>query len=654
MVRRNWLIAAIVAIAAAATAQERGRPRIDVQHYNLEVEISPNTQSLKAKAEVRLAVEQDFTRTAVFELNNALNLIRVENEKGEEVAASRNRSDFSVQISFAEPLMKGQATTLVFYYEGVLSGREESPVYGIKFAAINPERAYLLYPARWFPINGYTTDRYTAEIKVITAEQYKVIASGEESSARLADGRSAHTFKSPQPSFAGSLAVVSGEGTRNTAEGVTTTFYVRPGKEPSISANAAEIGKIMTHFTATCGLPPQASLSVVETGDGAPAGYAAPGIIFLAPSSLREEPAVRTLANQIARQWWGVLVSPESRDHIWLVNGMSRYAEMLYIEQQAGKSGFEAESKLTYIDALTVDDVPVLQAARYEDYAPEYWALTGSKGAAVLNMLRSLMGDEKFFQLLKRFPDQYAWKSVTTADFRKAAEALHGSALDYFFVQWIQSTGAPEFDLEYTVFRTQKGFRVMGKIKQDLDTFRMPVQLRIQTEGNPEEHIVEVAGTSSEFVVETFGKPVSLEMDPDRRVLRYDNSIRVAVAIRRGEQFAEIGEFAESLKEYQRALEVNRNSSLAHYRVAEIFLLQNNYQSAANEFREALNGDLDPTWTEVWSHIKLGNVFDLTGQRERALNEYQQAVRTKDNTQGAQEEAAKYIKTPFEKAGSQV
>ena len=41
--------------------------------------------------------------------------------------------------------------------------------------------------------------------------------------------------------------------------------------------------------------------------------------------------------------------------------------------------------------------------------------------------------------------------------------------------------------MEYTVFRTQKGFRVMGKISQDLDTFRMPVDLRIETEGNPEE-----------------------------------------------------------------------------------------------------------------------------------------------------------------------
>jgi tetratricopeptide (TPR) repeat protein len=81
----------------------------------------------------------------------------------------------------------------------------------------------------------------------------------------------------------------------------------------------------------------------------------------------------------------------------------------------------------------------------------------------------------------------------------------------------------------------------------------------------------------------------------------------------------------------------------------EVFFLQNNYQSAANEFREALNGDLEPKWTEVWSRINLGKIFDITGQRERAVNEYNLAIRTKDNTQGAQEEAARYLKLPFER-----
>jgi tetratricopeptide (TPR) repeat protein len=299
------------------------------------------------------------------------------------------------------------------------------------------------------------------------------------------------------------------------------------------------------------------------------------------------------------------------------------------------------------VTALTVDDVPLIQASRLEDYSPEYWALSASKGAVVMQMLRSTMGDDKYFAAVKAFLSQNAWKAVTTADFRAACETAMGEELRYFFIQWVESNGAPEFTLDYTIFRTQKGFRVQGKISQDLDTFRMPVDLRIETEGNPEEKRVEVMGTSSEFSVETFGKPKSVTIDPGNKVLRMSPQMRVDVAIRKGEQFVQISEFAEALKEYQRALDTQRTSSMAHYRVGEVFFLQHNYQSAANEFREALNGDNNPKWVEVWAHIYLGKVFDITGQRDRAVNEYTQAQRTRDNTQGAQDEVGKYLQKPY-------
>jgi aminopeptidase N len=264
-------------------------------------------------------------------------------------------------------------------------------------------------------------------------------------------------------------------------------------------------------------------------------------------------------------------------------------------------------------------------------------------------MLRWVLGDDNFGKLLRTFPDQYSWKAANTDDFKKVAETISGQNLQGFFIQWTESSGAPEFKMEYTVFRTAKGFRIMGKISQDLDTFRMPVDLKIETEGNPEEKRVEVVGTTSEFTVDTFGKPKSVSIDPNERMLRLTKNMRVAVAIRRGEQFQEVGEYGDALKEYQKALDVNRGSSLAHYRVGELFFLQNNYQSAANEFRESTNGDLEPKWTEVWAHIHLGMIFDISGQRDRAVNEYNHAIRTRDNTQGAQEEAAKYLKAPFER-----
>jgi tetratricopeptide (TPR) repeat protein len=105
----------------------------------------------------------------------------------------------------------------------------------------------------------------------------------------------------------------------------------------------------------------------------------------------------------------------------------------------------------------------------------------------------------------------------------------------------------------------------------------------------------------------------------------------------------------DSMDKCQEALKANGRSSLIHYRIAEFYFAENNYQSSANEFREALNGDLVPKWIEVWAHVNLGKIFDLTGQRERALNEYRLAQRTGDNTRGALDEAAKYTKDPYKK-----
>jgi tetratricopeptide (TPR) repeat protein len=406
---------------------------------------------------------------------------------------------------------------------------------------------------------------------------------------------------------------------------------------------------MMSYFGGLYGLPPYANLTLVETEDGAPNGFSAPGMIFLAPRAIGKQVNSKLLANQTSRQWWEQLTSPASRNHLWLENGMAAYSELVWAEHEKGPGAMEQQRRDVFVEALTINNVPSVQASRLEDYSPELWALTGSKGAAVMSMLRFAVGDDNFYKALKTYAQQYAWKSANTEDFRKVVETVSGQDLGYFFIQWIESSDAPEFKLEYTIFRTQKGFRVMGKIAQDLDTFRMPVDLKIETEGNPEEKRVEVVGTSSEFSVDTFGKPRNVIIDPNNRVLRYSGQVRVAVAIRRGEQYAELSEFGEALKEYQKALETNRTSSLAHYRIAEVHFLQNNYQQAANSFREGLAGDLDPKWTEVWSHINLGKIFDISGQRERAVSEYNLAIRTKDDTQGAQEEAGKYLKTPYER-----
>jgi aminopeptidase N len=635
-------------LVVCAWGQDKQRPRIEVQHYTIDADINPRTQSIVATAKVNFTALDDAS-DAVFELNNALTVSKAVDGSGKPLETARNPQDFTVKVSFPENLHKNQASEISLTYDGKLTGNEESPVSGIKFAALHPDFGYLLYPARWFPVNEYTVNRFTADLRVTTPSEYRVVASGDLKTDRGSNGRTIYSFHYDRPSFPASIAIVKGDPVRVSSQGITSQIYFRDQQAADAQAYGDEAGKIMTFFTSEYGLAPQANLTFVETEPGSVNGYSVPGIIFLTPGSITHRVNTRVLANQLSRQWWGVLVSPTTRNHLWLINGPARYSEILYAENTAGPGGMETELKSTYVEALTVKDPPVLQAARLEDYSPEYWALTSAKGAAILNMLRGVVGDADFKKGLHAFIDKYSYKSASSEDFRKVMEQASNQDLRYFFLQWLESSGSPEFKLEYTVMRTKKGFRVVGKVAQDLDTFRMPVDLRIETEGNPEDKKVEVTGTSSEFSVDTFGKPRKVTIDPQNRILRLDPTMQIAVAIRRGEQFVEINDYASALREYQKALEVNRNSSLAHYRIGELFFKQNNFQSAANEFRAAINGDLEPKWTEVWSHVNLGKIFDVTGQRDRAVNEYKLAIRTHDNTAGAQQEAAQYSTKPYER-----
>src|SRR4051812_10647889 len=104
---RNLPIAlALVLAGTAAQAQER-RPRIDVSSYAIDAEINPNTESLSAKTTVRFVPLDDNTTSAVFELNNGLNVSRVVDETGKQIPASRSQQDFTVRLSFDRPLPKG-------------------------------------------------------------------------------------------------------------------------------------------------------------------------------------------------------------------------------------------------------------------------------------------------------------------------------------------------------------------------------------------------------------------------------------------------------------------------------------------------------------------------------------------------------------------
>src|SRR5438445_13110631 len=98
---------------------------------------------------------------------------------------------------------------------------------------------------------------------------------------------------------------------------------------------------------------------------------------------------------------------------------------------------------------------------------------------------------------MRTLSSQYSGKPATLDDFRAIAEKNYGNKLTWFFSQWLDSTGPPEFKTKYTLYRlgSNKGFRVVREISQDLDLFRMPAEFKIDTDCNTEDKPVQVGST---------------------------------------------------------------------------------------------------------------------------------------------------------------
>ncbi|HSA93717.1 MAG TPA: M1 family aminopeptidase [Terriglobales bacterium] len=668
---RGWTILRLlpaVLLLASATALGAEAPRIRAEDYKIDAELFPAEHRLKASAQVRFTALDDIS-TAVFELHNALRPTRVTDAEGHELSVERVTQDSTVRVMLPAGLAKGASSTLTFEYEGILQSAVDSPVYGLSLAYIGADTSYLLYAGRWFPVTGWNLHRFTATMNITVPQGYTVVGSGRtnvvmgglpaktitpaqakgrtQPSPVSREPRMTYSFAWMKPSFPGTIIAGRFQETVSEAGGVTVRTYFKPEHKELVAAYSDTAVKEFQVFSSMYGGAPSPILNLVELPDDTLPSAWAPEIAALVSRALTDPPNYRLLANAIAHQWWGVSVSVASMDNAWLTDGFARYSEARYVEVVAGPAGYQEMARDMSVGALAYDTVPLGSVSRLEPFSPEFQSLVTEKGAMVLHMLRWVMGDTNFDNALRTFATQFAGKAANAEDFRKVAEFAYGETLNPFFSQWLYSTGAPEFKNKYTVYRVDKGFRIVGEISQDLDLFRMPMELRIDTDGPTETRRIEVVGTASPFAVDVPTKPRRIQIDPNNWVLKNYPDLKVRVAILRGQQLVQQGALAEALAEFQKALDANKNSSLAHYRIAEVFFLQRNYQASANSYRDSLSGDGEPRWTEVWSRIQLGKIYDITGQRERAVNEYRQALQTNDNTQGALDEARRYLDSPY-------
>jgi len=635
-------------------------------HYDVSATLDGAHQSISAVAKIDF-VATSVTSSVQVELHPNLIVSDIKTADGKSVGFGRDSMNpLYLLATLPTPIGTGNHVTLTFTYSGLLANQENSPVPGVTAALISPNSTFLLLPSRWFPLTNYPSNRYTATFRLNVPDNNAVAGSGRSSAPTpTAGGHLQYTFECKTPGPHGTFVAGNLQLNPKQAEGIDVSVYAPREDSTNAQGFADDVARAVTTFSDLFGALPDPSMTVIQLPDGTVRDFSAPGVLLLAHHLWQPKLAERTIARLVAQQWFGNSVLPASTADVWVTDGLSRYCEELYAEQSAGKeAGLKAVDEFAVGALMYEDAAPIAQSARLIPYTSDYRSVVLNKGAMVFHMLRAQMGDVAFKSLLHDFAARYAGKNARIDDFINLAEQQLQASLKPgeappnlrgFFAEWLNSTGVPEFTTDFVVYRTAKGFRIVGKIKQPLDTFAMPVELRIDTEGNPELKTIDVLGQETPFTVETFGrpKPGGIKIDPNNFILKGSVSLRARAAIARGEELAEQYRYYDAIQQYQRALSIQPGRPLANFRMGEAFFYQKNYQAAANAFRESLQAVPEPSekWTEVWGHIYLGKIFDLLGQRERAVNEYSKAKQTNDNTGGAQDEAERWLKKPYSEGG---
>lgn len=651
--------------AASAAAQAPHAYPFRATNYDVEVMLRPDDQAIQAQAKVDF-VAQQVGKTVLVELHPDLHVTSVKSSDGHALTFERdNNSPLLLAVALPGTLTPRSTVTLTFEYSGPVSSEDDSPTKGLRFASVDKTSAYLLLPARWFPLTDYPSNRYTGTFNLIVPNTFAVAGTGKADPPTMrpgigtSGGQLSYVFHCTQPAPVGSFVAGNLQLTSAPTEGYQFSFYTPPAQASTANSYATSLAQIMGYLAdAFTPFANQPSLTVAQMPDGSVAGYSAPGLLLISAREWTPRANDRMLSELAAGQWWGSQVLPATANDVWLTDGLSRYAEAMYAEQSGGVASLNRALEDFAVGALMFEQTaPISQADRVGTYSDRYRSIVEDKGAMVFHMLRAELGDDGFNSLLRDFFKEHAGKTASIDNFESLAATKVPPTkigeppvnLLSFFSQWLNSTGVPEFSMDYITYRTPKGFRVVGKVHQELDTFRMPVEIKVETEGNPEYKKILVTGTMTSFQVETFGRPKAngITIDPNNNLLKSSPKLRIRATIARGEALATLGRYYEAIQEYQHALDIQPTNSLAHFRTGEAMFYQKNYNSAANAFRAALGGDLDPKWVEVWSHIYMGKIYDLLGQRERAVNEYSLAQRTKDDTAGAQQEAARYMQKAY-------
>jgi len=228
------------------------------------------------------------------------------------------------------------------------------------------------------------------------------------------------------------------------------------------------------------------------------------------------------VAHEIAHQWFGDSVTESTWADLWLSEGFATYFAGLFRQRYEGEESFQSYMKQAAMTALAYEKrfrTPIFDTET-EDLMKLLNANNYQKGAWVLHMLRSQLGDEAFFKGIRAYYEAHKSANATTEDLRRALEKSSGKDLKEFFQRWVYDSGHPQYEL--SVVWTEKNGTTNFVLKQEQPgkPFLDPVPITFVTKNGNEELSITPSGTVTTKVVKLDSQPTSIQIDPHNTLLK--------------------------------------------------------------------------------------------------------------------------------------
>ena len=455
------------------------------------------------------------------------------------ISAAYSHSTSLLNITGNHPYNTGELFSVSMFYHGnpVVSG------FGSFGDSIRIDGAQWIWTlsepygaSDWWPcINHPSSKADSLDVWITCSSTYKAVSQGKLIESR-SNGDSTTTYKwkhrYPIASYLVSVTLTnfitfSDWYKYSPADSMEIVNYVTPNigtNNPSFQTNAAKTPRMLQIFSALFGQYPfiKEKYGHVEFGWGG--GMEHQTITSLGTYAFTES----TIAHELSHQWFGDMITCKTWPDLWLNEGFASYCEALYYEKQYGPSSYRSQMASFLLFAkFAVGSLHLIDTVSSGGSVMFDYSLVYSKGAAVLHMLRNVLGDSVFFASMKAYANEPSlrFNTASTSDFRSVCERVSGKDLKYFFDEWIEGEGYPRYTHSLHVARQGENFQTTVRIQQTTGTvnpayFTMPVDLRFF--GSGLDTTISVFNTTDDqsFFFNFTVSPDSVQLDPDNWILK--------------------------------------------------------------------------------------------------------------------------------------